>query len=70
MRHETQDVKFALAGQVFRMIVLNAHGKVVVIYLESTYTGTTTAARGKTTELFFATLLPAAQKMLAAISFP
>lgn len=54
MHHETQDVKFAGAGQVFRVIVLNAHGKVVVIYIESVYAGTTAEARKKfpTAKLF------------------
>jgi hypothetical protein len=70
MHHETQDVKFAGDGQVFRIIVLTARGKVVVIYLESNFAGTTASARKKfPTAKNFATFVPYAREMLASISF-
>src|SRR5579862_528827 len=64
MHHETQDVKFAGVGQLFRMIVLTAHGKVVVIYIESIYAIQKKFPPAK----LFPTFLPYAQKMLAGIS--
>jgi hypothetical protein len=69
MHGETQDVKFAGEGQVFRVFVLNARGKVVVVYVESLFAGTTAQARKKfPTSKLFPTFLPYAQKMLASIS--
>lgn len=66
MHNETQDVKFAGTGQVFRVIVVNAHGKVVVIYIESIFADQKKFPPAK----LFPTFLPAAQKLLAGISFP
>jgi hypothetical protein len=63
---ETQDVKVADEGELFRVIVVNAHGKVVVIYIESIYAAQKKFPPSK----LFPTFLPAAQKMLATISFP
>lgn len=62
---ETLDVKAALEGQLFRIIVFRAHGRTVVIYLESTYPGSKKHPPAKT----FPTFLPYAQKMLAHVSF-
>ena len=63
---ETFDVKAAREGQLFRLIVLTVHHKVVVIYIESIYPD---QKKFPPTKLF-PTFLPAAQKMLAATSFP
>jgi hypothetical protein len=63
-RRETHDVKAAVKGQLFRVIVLRAHGRTVVIYLESTYTGSKKHPPATT----FPTFLPYANKMLAHIS--
>jgi hypothetical protein len=62
---ETKDTKVGLPGQLFRIFVLRAHGKTVVIYVESTYPGSKKHPPAKT----FPTFLPYAQKMLAHISF-
>lgn len=64
LHRETQDVKFAGVGQVFRIIVLNAHGTVVVIYIESIYADQKRFPPAK----IFPTFLPYAQQMLASIS--
>ena len=63
---ETLDVKAALEGQLFRVIVVSVHRKVVVIYIESIYADQKQFPPSR----LFPTFLPAAQKMLAAISFP
>ena len=63
--HETLDVKAALKGQLFRIIVLGAHGKTVVIYVESSYPEQKKFPPTK----IFPTFLPYAEKMLAAVSF-
>src|SRR5262249_14753559 len=65
MHAETQDVKFGGLGQVFRIIVLNARGTVVVIYVESIYADQKKFPPAK----IFPTFLPYAQKLLAGISF-
>lgn len=65
MHRETQDVKFAGVGQVLRIIVLQAHGKAVVIYIESIYAD---QKRFPPTKMF-PTFLPYARKLLAGISF-
>jgi hypothetical protein len=62
---ETLDVKAALKGQLFRVIVVSAHRKVVVIYIESIYA----IQKKHPPSKLFPTFLPAAQKMLSAISF-
>jgi hypothetical protein len=62
---ETQDVKYAGKGQLFRIIVLDARGKTVVIYLESSYADQPRFPPAKT----FPTFLPYAQKMLASLHF-
>ena len=64
-RRETLDVKAALKGQLFRVIVVSAHRKVVVIYIESIFADQKKHPPSK----LFPTFLPAAQKMLSAISF-
>ena len=61
---ETHDVKAALEGQLFRVIVLTAHRKVLVIYIESIYAIQKKFPPAK----LFPTFLPYAQKMLAGIS--
>ena len=65
MHRETQDVKYGALGQIFRIIVLNARGKVVVIYLESIYADQKKFPPAK----LFPTFLPYAQKLLGGISF-
>lgn len=60
---ETKDVKLGEPGERFRIIVLRAHGRTVVIYLESIY------ADKKASAKIFPTFLPYAQKMLAGTSF-
>jgi hypothetical protein len=62
---ETKDVKVGQPGQLFRIFVLRAHGKTVVIYFESTYPGSKKHPPSTT----WPTFLPYAQKMLAHISF-
>jgi len=62
---ETEDVKVGQTGQLFRIFVLRAHGKTVVIYVESTYPGSKKHPPAKS----FPTFLPYAQKMLDHISF-
>jgi hypothetical protein len=62
---ETLDVKAALTGQLFRVIVLSAHRKVVVIYFESIFADQPKFPPAK----LFPTFLPYAQKMLASVSF-
>jgi hypothetical protein len=62
---ETLDVKAALTGQLFRVIVVSAHRKVVVIYIESIFADQKKFPPSK----LFPHFLPAAQKMLSAISF-
>jgi hypothetical protein len=66
MHGETKDTKYAKKGQLFKIIVLNAHGKVVVIYIESTFPDQKKFPPAK----LFPTFLPYAQKMLMSISFP
>lgn len=63
--HETLDVKAAIKGQLFRIIVLSAHGKTVVIYVESTFPEQKKFPPTK----IYPTFLPYAEKMLAAVSF-
>jgi hypothetical protein len=66
MHGETQDVKFAGQGQLFRIIVLGVRGTTVVIYLESAYVGSRRHPPAET----FPTFLPFAERMLAALRFP
>jgi hypothetical protein len=66
MKGETQDVKFAGTGQVFRIIAINVRGKTIVIYLESNFADQPKFPPAKT----FPTFLPYAQRMLAALVFP
>jgi hypothetical protein len=62
---ETLDVKAALKGQLFQVIVVSAHRKVIVIYIESIYA----IQKKHPPSKIFPTFLPYAQKMLAHISF-
>lgn len=62
---ETQDVKVALRGQLFRFIVIAVRGKTVVIYLESSG-GSPKYPEARN----FPTFLPYAQQMLTALRFP
>jgi hypothetical protein len=66
MKGQTQDVKFAGTGQVFRIIAINVRGKTIVIYLESNFADQPTFPPAKV----FPTFLPYAQRMLAALVFP
>jgi hypothetical protein len=66
MKGETQDVKFAGTGQVFRVIAINVRRKTVVIYLESIFADQPKFPPAK----IFPTFLPYAQVMLAALAFP
>jgi hypothetical protein len=61
---ETMDVKTAVQGQRFRIIVLAARGKTVVVYLESNFPDQKKFPPAKT----FPTFLPYARKLLAGIS--
>jgi hypothetical protein len=63
---ETHDVKAALKGQLFRIIVLRARGRTVVIYIESIYAVQKKHPPAKQ----FPTFVPYAQKMLAHITLP
>ncbi len=65
MHGETQDVKFAGKGQIFRIIVLNVHGKVAVIYIESNFADQKRFPPAN----IFPTFLPYAKEMLANITF-
>jgi hypothetical protein len=62
---ETLDIKAAIKGQLFRIIVLSAHGKTVVIYVESNFPGQQKFPPTK----IYPTFVPYAEKMLAAVSF-
>jgi hypothetical protein len=62
---ETKDVKVGQPGQLFRIFVLRAHGRTVVIYIESIYA----VQKKHPPSKVFPTFLPYAQKMLAHISF-
>lgn len=62
---ETKDVKVAGRGQLFRIIVLRAHGRTVVIYIESIYA----VQKKHPPATQFPTFLPYAKKMLAHIAF-
>ena len=62
---ETGDVKVGRPGELFRMIVLQPHGKTVVIYIESNYADQKKFPPTK----IFPTFLPYAQKLLAKLSF-
>jgi len=64
---EIKGLKVGAAGQLFRIIVLQVHGRTVVIYVESTY-ASSHAKKHPPTQTF-PTFLPYAQKMLAHISF-
>lgn len=66
MHGETQDVKFAGKGQLFRIIVVAIQGKTVVIYVESTFADQPRLPPAKT----FPTFLPYAKQMLSALIFP
>jgi hypothetical protein len=64
MHGETQDVKFAGLGQLFRIIVLQAHRKTVVIYIESIYADQKKFPTG----IVYQTFLPYAKAMLGSLS--
>jgi hypothetical protein len=66
MQGETLDHKFALTGELFRIIVVNVGGTTVVIYLESAALNQPGFPDSET----FPTFLPYAQKMLATLAFP
>lgn len=65
MKGETQDVKFAGTGQLFRITVIGVRGKTVVIYAESDFALQPRFPPAKT----YPTFLPYAQQMLAALHF-
>jgi hypothetical protein len=67
MHHETLDHKFAGKGQLFRISVLSARGKTVVIYLESSRSDSTTRKNPPTKT--FPTFLPYAKKLLSTLRF-
>jgi hypothetical protein len=63
---ETLDNKFAGDGQLFRIMVIGVRGKSVVVYLESSFSDSTTRKHPPTET--FPTFLPFAQKLLATLS--
>jgi hypothetical protein len=68
MKGETQDVKFAGTGQLFRIIVVGVRGKTVVIYLESAFASS--VQRRFPPSKTYPTFLPYAKQMLATLRFP
>jgi hypothetical protein len=66
MHGETQDVKFAGKGQLFRIIVVAIQGKTVVIYVESGFADQPRFPPAK----MFPTFLPYAKQMLSTLTFP
>jgi hypothetical protein len=67
MLRET-DYKFAGKGQLFRIMVIGVRGKTVVIYVESSFSDSTTRKHPPTET--FPTFLPYAQKLLSMLTFP
>lgn len=64
---ETQDVKVATTGQLFRFITIGVRGMTVVLYLESTAID---QPKKYPPAQSFSSFLPYAKQMLAALRFP
>jgi hypothetical protein len=68
MHGETLDNKFAGKGQLFRIMVIGARGKTVVIYIESSLDLSSNGSHTPTET--FPTFLPYAKKLLSTLTFP